>query len=102
MLQKSCGDHGAEIADLADINRGTFYLHYKDIYDLYDQIKQRDAGGIFRHHQQSIRKKSTRGSCCPCCSTPLPFWPKMRTSAIVILQNYDTVFLSRLLKGRRR
>ncbi|MCR5369320.1 MAG: TetR/AcrR family transcriptional regulator [Clostridium sp.] len=28
-----------EISDMADINRGTFYLHYKDIYDLLDQIE---------------------------------------------------------------
>jgi AcrR family transcriptional regulator len=29
-----------EISDLADINRGTFYLHYKDIYDMIEQIEQ--------------------------------------------------------------
>lgn len=28
-----------EIADLVDINRGTFYLYYKDVYDLIDQIE---------------------------------------------------------------
>lgn len=28
-----------ELADLVEINRGTFYLHYKDIYDLVDQIE---------------------------------------------------------------
>ena len=30
-----------ELAQMADINRGTFYLHYKDVYDLLDNI-QRD------------------------------------------------------------
>lgn len=29
-----------ELADRVDINRGTFYLHYKDIYDLVGQIEQ--------------------------------------------------------------
>lgn len=29
-----------EIAELADFNRGTFYLHYKDAYDLLDQIER--------------------------------------------------------------
>ncbi|MBQ9482873.1 MAG: TetR family transcriptional regulator [Ruminiclostridium sp.] len=25
-----------DITDLADINRGTFYKHYLDVYDLYE------------------------------------------------------------------
>lgn len=29
-----------ELSERVDINRGTFYLHYKDIYDLVDQIEQ--------------------------------------------------------------
>jgi AcrR family transcriptional regulator len=29
----------SELSDLADINRGTFYLHYTDIYDLFGQIE---------------------------------------------------------------
>lgn len=28
-----------DISERADIGRGTFYSHYKDIYDLYDQIE---------------------------------------------------------------
>jgi AcrR family transcriptional regulator len=28
-----------EIADFVDINRGTFYLYYKDIYDMVEQIE---------------------------------------------------------------
>ena len=28
-----------EIAELADINRGTFYLHYRDIYDMARQLQ---------------------------------------------------------------
>lgn len=28
-----------ELCDKADINRGTFYLHYKDIYDMMNQIE---------------------------------------------------------------
>jgi AcrR family transcriptional regulator len=29
----------AEISRIADLGRGTFYLHFKDIYDLYQQIE---------------------------------------------------------------
>lgn len=28
-----------ELADMADINRGTFYLHYRDAFDLMEQIE---------------------------------------------------------------
>lgn len=28
-----------EIADVADINRGTFYLHYRDVYDMVEQLQ---------------------------------------------------------------
>lgn len=28
-----------EISDLADINRGTFYLHYRDVFDLMEQVE---------------------------------------------------------------
>lgn len=28
-----------ELSQLADINRGTFYLHYKDVFDMLDQIE---------------------------------------------------------------
>lgn len=28
-----------ELTDDADVNRGTFYIHYKDIYDLREQIE---------------------------------------------------------------
>ena len=28
-----------ELCELTDLNRGTFYLHYKDIYDLSEQLE---------------------------------------------------------------
>lgn len=28
-----------EITELSDINRGTFYLHYKDVFDMMEQIQ---------------------------------------------------------------
>lgn len=30
----------SKIARMCDINRGTFYLHYNDVFDLYDQISK--------------------------------------------------------------
>ena len=28
-----------ELAEMADINRGTFYLHYKDVFDLLEKTE---------------------------------------------------------------
>ena len=42
-----------ELADMADINRGTFYLHYKDVFDLLEQLEQElteDLENILDHH----------------------------------------------------
>ena len=28
-----------ELTEMADLNRGTFYLHYKDVFDLWNRQK---------------------------------------------------------------
>lgn len=43
-----------ELTDLADIHRGTFYLHYRDIYDLYEQIENEIIEEISSLLNQSI------------------------------------------------
>lgn len=42
LLQKKDVDEISvtELSRIAEINKGTFYLHYKDIYDLYGEILQ--------------------------------------------------------------
>lgn len=41
MMQKSAKEISVrELADLVDINRGTFYLHYKDVFDMVEKIQQ--------------------------------------------------------------
>ncbi len=39
-----------ELTELADLNRGTFYLHFKDVYDLAEQIEN----GIFDRFKRKI------------------------------------------------
>ena len=42
-----------ELAQLVDINRCTFYLHYRDIYDMVEQVEQEvfdEFGALVRAH----------------------------------------------------
>lgn len=45
----------AELARLAEINKGTFYLHYQDIYALYADVLQEkvqeEAGSVTFYHE---------------------------------------------------
>ena len=52
-----------ELSDTADVHRATFYAHYKDIYDLYEQLEAaviEDIGAIivndFSHNYKEMFK----------------------------------------------
>ena len=49
-----------ELAELADINRGTFYLHYRDVSDLLNQIEEELLGEL-----ESVLEKYQPGSILP-------------------------------------
>lgn len=38
----------AELCRMADIGRGTFYLHYMDVYDLYDKLENELSAGLYK------------------------------------------------------
>ena len=42
-----------ELAQRADVNRGTFYAHYRDVYDLLDQMEKE----LFQRLDQMIYRK---------------------------------------------
>ena len=41
----------AEICRLAEINRGTFYIHYYDVDDVLDDILEQSFFGCKRYHR---------------------------------------------------
>ena len=55
MLEKNINDISVkELTDKVDLNRGTFYLHYKDIFDLLENIEEELLDEfnkiLFSHH----------------------------------------------------
>lgn len=53
----------SEISRQSNLGRGTFYLHYKDVYDLYDHIENelyRDLEQIFISSYPSVYSKNLR------------------------------------------
>lgn len=57
MREKSVKDITVrELSDLADINRGTFYTHYKDVYDLLEKTEQE----LFEEFNSTINSYSAK------------------------------------------
>ena len=48
----------AEISKSADLGRGTFYLHYKDVFDLYEQVEN----DLFSEIEQLIEASCTNNT----------------------------------------
>ncbi len=50
-----------EITELANIGRGTFYLHYQDIYALYEEIEQEMLKRMDQLYDESFPIQDRRG-----------------------------------------
>lgn len=52
-----------ELTDMADLNRGTFYLHYKDVFDLLEKteaaLQEEFNQLVLKHDAVELRQKSS-------------------------------------------
>ena len=85
-----------ELTDLADVNRGTFYLYYKDIRDMIAKIQDdmfRQLNAIFALHEHEIATEQTK----PVLLDLFRFIEENREMCRVLLSpNGDMNFLHRL------
>lgn len=85
-----------ELSDLVDINRGTFYLHYKDIFDMIEQIEKemfKDFHNVLVKHPS----KSLNGKPLPMLIDVFHFVAENADMCKVLTgKNGDLTFVNRL------
>ncbi len=85
-----------ELSDLVDINRGTFYLHYKDIFDMLEQIEMElleDFQGVLEKHPT----KALNGKPLPMLKDVFQFVDDNTDMISVLIgKNGDLAFINRL------
>lgn len=90
-----------ELSDLADVNRGTFYLYYHDIFDMLEQIENElmeRFGRIFEAHAADVENHDL----LPFLTDLFAFIEENRALFKVLLsQNGDSAFLQRLSRTIR-
>lgn len=87
-----------ELSDLADINRGTFYLHYNDVYDLLNNVEEE----LFQEFNEILERDLTAESSRPVTPRPVLldlfiFLDHNRSLAKVLIGPHgDMAFVNRL------
>ena len=85
-----------EIADMVDINRGTFYLHYKDVFDMLEQIEN----DIFDEFNDLIRAHppaEDQGKPLPLLTDVFTYFSANADMAIALMgPNGDHAFIDKL------
>lgn len=86
-----------ELAAVADVNRGTFYLHYRDMDDLYEQLQQEiyeEIRSIFSKHLSYNR----RAGLLPVVTELFELLAKNRKLCTVVLNSQDTDLLPGIIE----
>lgn len=96
MQEKSVKDISVrELAELIDINRGTFYLHYRDIFDMVEKVQEE----LFEEFYQTLHRfspKNMGGNPLPMIEEVFSFVAVNADLCYVMLgPNGDMAFLER-------
>jgi AcrR family transcriptional regulator len=89
----------SELSELADINRGTFYLHYTDIYDLFAEIEGEVLGEFSLYISQYKENSQVTG--IPILLELFKYIKENAKFFKAILQTRETGFLSRIIEMSR-
>lgn len=85
-----------ELSERVDMNRGTFYLHYKDIFDMIERIEKEmfeDFHGVLEKHPV----RSLNGKPLPMLIDVFRFVAKNADMCTVLIgKNGDLAFVNRL------
>ena len=85
-----------EIADMVDINRGTFYLHYKDVFDMLEQIEN-DIFEEFNDLIQAHPPAEDAGKPLPLLTDVFTYFAANADMAIALMgPNGDHAFIDKL------
>lgn len=85
-----------ELTDYVNLNRGTFYLHYKDIYDLMDQIETNILNDFMKINQ-THRVEDMNGHPYPLLLDLFRFLKgNAEFAKILIIDNRDQNFVDKL------
>lgn len=85
-----------ELSDLVDINRGTFYLHYKDVFDMVEQI-EKEMFENFRSVLDGYSVKTLNGKPLPMIVGIFRFVKENSDMcSVLISKNGDILFINRL------
>lgn len=84
------------LTERADVNRGTFYLHYKDIYDLFEQVETElleDFTNVITKHKQQREVFAL-----PAMVDTFQFIASNAELFIAILRTKETSFFAKLIE----
>jgi len=85
-----------ELTDLVDLHRGTFYLHYRDIYDLYEQIQNEIIQEVVEIIEE-YAPKELENSSLPIMLALIEYLAdNAKISQVMLSNNGDMTFIERL------